>query len=135
MLLVLVDAGSKWLEVIPMTSTTAAATVTKLMAVFAAHGLPERVVTDNGPQFISQEFKDFMQRNGVVHIQVAPYRASSNGLAKRAVQTVKQASQEQCKSDCIGETSQEQCKSDCIASWQLTASHHTQLWVNHQLKS
>ena len=91
MFLVLVDAESKWIDVIPMTTTTAKATITKLLAVFSVHGLPERVMTDNGPQFTSLEFKEFLQRNGVVHIQVAPYHPSSNGLAERAVQTFKQA--------------------------------------------
>ena len=74
-----------------MTSMTAAATVTKLMAVFAAHGLPERVVTDNGPQFISQEFKDFMQRNGVVHIlfKRAGGKGSADGQASTPARQVR----------------------------------------------
>lgn len=63
--LVLVDAGSKWLEVVPMETTTATATIAKLRAIFALHGLPERVVTDNVPQFISQEFQDFLKKMGL----------------------------------------------------------------------
>ena len=53
MFLVLVDAYTKWLEVLPMSSTTTAATVEKLRHIFAVHGLPQRIVTDNGPQFTS----------------------------------------------------------------------------------
>ena len=79
MFLVLVDAYTKWLEVIPMSSTTSAATVEKLRYIFAVHGLPQRIVTDNGPQFTSQEFAEFLERNGVVHVRVAPYHPSSNG--------------------------------------------------------
>ena len=87
MFLVVVDAGSKCMEVIPMATTSATATVAELRALFSVHRLPERVVTDNGPQFTSQEFQQFLQ---VVNVPVAPYHPSSNGLAERAVQTFKQ---------------------------------------------
>ena len=43
----------------------------------------------NGPSFTSGEFKKFMQANGIRHITSAPYHPSTNGLAERAVQTVK----------------------------------------------
>ncbi|RXN38335.1 putative protein K02A2.6-like protein [Labeo rohita] len=56
---------------------------------FSQHGLPEIVVSDNGSCFTSKEFHEFMSRNGIKHITTAPYRAASNGLAERAVQTFK----------------------------------------------
>lgn len=59
--LLLVDSHSKWLEVFPMSSTTASATVSKLRTVFAQFGLPVQVATDNGPQFIAEEFKHFLK--------------------------------------------------------------------------
>lgn len=46
-------------------------------------------MSDNGSCFVSAEFRDFMQKNGVEHITSAPYHASSNGCAERAVQTFK----------------------------------------------
>lgn len=57
-----------------------------------------RVVTDNGPQFIAQEFPlmfinliQFMNINGIKHIKKTPYHPSSNGLVERLVQSFRQA--------------------------------------------
>ena len=47
-------------------------------------------MTDNGPCFSSREFHDFLKNNCVTHIRSAPHHPSSNGMAERAVQTVKQ---------------------------------------------
>lgn len=91
MLLVLVDAHSKWPEVFPMAATTTGMTIEVLRKVFASHGLPKQLVSDNGPQFTSKEFEVFMKKNGVHHIRVAPYHPASNGLAERFVQSVKMA--------------------------------------------
>jgi len=49
------------------------------------------MVTDNGPTFRSEELQAFIRENGIRHIFSAPYQPSSNGLAERAVQTMKQA--------------------------------------------
>ena len=46
-------------------------------------------MSDNGPHFVSAEFKSFMARNGVKHIRSAPYHPSTNGAAERLVQTMK----------------------------------------------
>lgn len=51
----LVDSHSKWIEVTHMTSTSAKSTIDQLRKRFAAYGLPEEVVSDNGPQFIASE--------------------------------------------------------------------------------
>ena len=91
MLMVVVDAHSKWPEVIEMTSTTSELTIQALRGLFAAHGLPDQVVSDNGPQFVSKEFQRFMKENGIKHTRCAPYHPSSNGLAERFVQTLKNA--------------------------------------------
>ena len=48
-------------------------------------------MTDNGPQFVSKEFAEFVDKNGIKHVRVAPHHQSSNGAAERAVQTIKNA--------------------------------------------
>ena len=90
MFLVVVDAYSKWLEVHQMTSTTSTATIEKLREIFATHGLPTTVVSDNGTNFTSSEFEEFMKRNGIKHIKVSPYHPASNGQAERAVRIFKE---------------------------------------------
>ena len=89
--LILVDAHSKWLEVHVVPSTSAAATIDKLRAIFATFGLPDQIVSDNGPGFNSTEFQQFLSANGIRQMLTSPYHLPSNGLAERAVQTFKNA--------------------------------------------
>jgi hypothetical protein len=84
-----VDAHSKWIDAHIVSSTSSAVTIEKLRATFATHGLPQTVVSDNGPAFTSSEFQQFMRCTGIEHLRSTPYHPSSNGLAERAVQTVK----------------------------------------------
>lgn len=91
MFLVIVDAHSKWLDIHAMHSATTSATVEKLRQTFATHGLPDIIVSDNGSNFTSAEFEEFLRRNGIKHIRSAPFHPSSNGLAERAVQSFKNA--------------------------------------------
>lgn len=88
-LLCMVDAFSKWVEVILMNKTTSEETVEKIRSLIAAYGFPEVIVSDNGPQFTSDEFKLFLKNNGIKHLLTPPYHAQSNGAAERTVQTVK----------------------------------------------
>ena len=87
----LIDSHSKWIEVAHMRSTTAQSTIDHMRLWFAAYGFSEEVVSDNGPQFISQDFTNFLKQNGVKQTLVPPYHPSSNGAAERTVQILKQA--------------------------------------------
>ena len=91
MWLIVIDAHSKWPEVIPMSTTTATQTIKTLRKLSAQFGIPEQLVSDNGPQFTSDEFTQFLQSNGIRHIRSAPYHPATNGLAERFVQTFKNA--------------------------------------------
>ena len=91
MFIVIIDAYSKWPEVKIMNSTTATATISVLRELFSRFGLCEQLVCDNGPQFTSSDFKEFMRSNGIKHITSAPFHPSTKGLAEWFVQTFKQA--------------------------------------------
>ena len=89
--LVIVDAHSKWVDVYPTSGTTAQETIKCLQHSFSQFGLPISIVSDNGPCFTSQEFKDFTRNSGVRHITTAVYKPSTNGLAEKMVHTLKKA--------------------------------------------
>ena len=86
-----IDVFSKWPEVHLVSSTSAKQTIEKLRVMFATHGIPITIVSDNGPPFASAEFKEFMDANGVNHCRVPPYHPSSNGAAENLVKSVKKS--------------------------------------------
>ena len=63
--LIVVDAHSKWIESHVVNSNSSEATIKVLRNLFATHGIQEHVVSDNGSGFTSQEFKQFMEQNGI----------------------------------------------------------------------
>lgn len=89
MFLVIVDAHTKWPEIFKMKNTSSSDTIAILRTLFARTGIPFQLVSDNGPQFVSEEFRSFMKSNGIQHIRSAPYHPATNGLAERMVQTFK----------------------------------------------
>ena len=93
MFFVVVDAHSKWPEIVTMNSTTAERTVEELRTTFARNGLPKQLVSDNGVQFTSEIFQKFMKDNGILHLRSAPFKPSTNGLAERFIGTFKSSMQ------------------------------------------
>ena len=85
MFLVVVDAYSKYLDIIPMTEANSSRTISALRHLFSYFGLPEHIVTDNGSQFTSAEFQAFLNDNCIRHTTTAPCHPATNGLAERYV--------------------------------------------------
>ena len=65
---------------------------------FAVHGIPCKLLTDNGPQFASREFESFTNEWGFEHITGSPYFPQSNGLVENSVKQAKRLL-EKCKKD------------------------------------
>ena len=76
-------------EVHVISNTTVLRILDSLRQMFAAYGLPNQIVTDNGSQFISQDIAVFMRNNGIKHLRSAPYHPASNGLAERFIQSLR----------------------------------------------
>ena len=81
MYLVVVDAFSKWPEIIEMA----------LQRIFAQFGLPETIVSENGTQFTSTVFQEYCAENAIKHVRSPPFHPQSNGQAERFVDTFKRA--------------------------------------------
>ena len=77
------------LEVMIVQPTTSRNSSQRLRSVFATHGFPEILVSDNGTTFTSEELQEFVRRNGIWHITSVPYLPASNVLAVGAVQTLR----------------------------------------------
>ena len=78
-LLVVIDAYSKFPEVDFVNSTSASATLPKLERIFATHGIPHFVRSDNGPPFPGREFYNFMKEIGANHRPSIPLSPQGNG--------------------------------------------------------
>ena len=98
--LLVADYYSKYPILRKLNSTTSAAIINHLKSIFAEHGIPESLVTDNGPQYSSREFAAFCDHWGINHITSSPLYPKSNGFIERMVQTVKNLLK---KSDAAGQ--------------------------------
>lgn len=88
--IVVVDYYSQFIEIANLPTLTTSTTVERLKVIFARFGVPEILVTDNGPQFASTDFANFAQDYGFSHTTSSPRYPQSNGETERAVRTVKQ---------------------------------------------
>ncbi|KAE8748860.1 hypothetical protein FOCC_FOCC004454 [Frankliniella occidentalis] len=87
--LIMVDSYTKWPIVKLVGDLSASTLVTLVRYCFADYGVPDLIVTDNGTQFTSMEFRNFLKLNGVRHLTSPPWHPASNGLAERTVKTFK----------------------------------------------
>ena len=88
-ILVIVDAHSKYIDVHVVSSLSSSVTERMLQCTFATYGSRHVIISDNASSFTSKEFSRFCALNGIKHVRCAPYHLSSNGVAERAVQTIK----------------------------------------------
>lgn len=88
--IVAVDYYSKWPETAMCAAPTTAAVTAFLTGLFDRFGLVEEVVTDNGVQFTSAEFADFLKLHGIRHSRTALYAPQSNAEAERFNRVLKE---------------------------------------------
>ena len=88
-LLVVCDYYSNFIEVARLNTVTTRSVLRELLPMFARFGLPDVLVSDNGPQFASAEFAVFVKQKGITHVTSSPHYAQSNGKAENAVKTLK----------------------------------------------
>ena len=88
-LLVAVDYYSNFVEVERLTTTTSSSVIKPMKEMFARYGVPDTVISDNGPQFDSAEFSRFAKQWNFEHTPSSPRYPQSNGKVENAVKTVK----------------------------------------------
>ena len=87
--LIAVDYHSRFFEVAKLQRTDSESIIEQLKSFFARHSIPEVVMSDNGPQYAAETFRQFADKYGFIHVTSSPRYPQSNGEAERAVQTVK----------------------------------------------
>ncbi|UYV63185.1 hypothetical protein LAZ67_2003377, partial [Cordylochernes scorpioides] len=87
--LLVVDRYSGYPELFTLDPPTAINVKNKLRETFARFGIPETMMSDNGPPFRSEIMTDFCIRWGIKQLFSSPHLHRSNGLAERNIQTIK----------------------------------------------
>ena len=77
-----IDYYSSFPEVMVTRDISAKNIVSILSDIFARHGYLEEIVSDNGPQFVANEFKYFLSRNNIKHVRSSPYYPNTTGKLK-----------------------------------------------------
>ena len=89
--LIVVDSNSKWPKVFKCKNPNSEVAIRTLHKLFAQFGMVDCIVSDNGTQFTSGNFKEFCEDFQVNHITTPPYHPRSNRLAERFVDMLKHA--------------------------------------------
>ena len=87
--LVIVDYFYNYPEVCPLNNTRSSTIISHVKSIFSRHGIPKIVISDNGPQFSSLEFKQFATKWEFTHTTSIPEYPRSNGMAESTVKIVK----------------------------------------------
>lgn len=88
---VITDYTSKYIEFERLTDKSSLSVINKIKKIFARHGIPKELYTDNGPEYTAQSFKVFAKGWDFRHVTSSPHFPQSNGFVERAIQTVKKA--------------------------------------------
>lgn len=86
---IVVDYYSSFPIIRKLSTTTSTSLVNSLRSIFAEYGVPETVISDNGPQYSSHEFAVFASKYGFKHTTSSPHFPQANGKAERYVGAVK----------------------------------------------
>lgn len=82
-ILVVVDYYTRYYEAEITTSVTTRRMIELLSKMFASHGYPFTITSDNGPQFRAETFGEFLSENNIIHRKVTPLWAQANGEVER----------------------------------------------------
>ena len=87
--LIVTDYYSRWFEIKELRNETSQVVIQALKELFAIHGIPDLMMSDNGPQYSADSFREFATKYGFVHTTSSPRYPQANGEVERAVRTAK----------------------------------------------
>ena len=90
-LLVVIDQRTRFPEVEVIGSTAAVPTLAALNKIFSTHGLPHKVISDNGSPFHSYQFKQYMKSKGIDHHRITPLHPKANSTAENFMRNLNKA--------------------------------------------
>ena len=82
-LLTCICMASRWPEAIPLRSVTASAVAQGMLEIFSRTGVPLRIISDQGPQFVGKVITKLCKNLHIENIMTSPYRAQGNGVVER----------------------------------------------------
>ena len=88
-ILTVIDCATRWTEAIPLKSIETIVISEALCSIFSRFGFPRVILSDNGPQFVSNIMKQVMTIFGITHNRATPYHPQTNGLCERVNGTIK----------------------------------------------
>ncbi|XP_054864601.1 uncharacterized protein K02A2.6-like [Amphiprion ocellaris] len=88
--LLVIDYLSNYPEMALLSNMSATCVIMHMKSIFARHGIPQIVVSDNGPCYSCREFQLFAQDYDFKHVTSSPLYPQSNGKAEKGVHIVKQ---------------------------------------------
>ena len=86
---VCIDTNSSFILATPLRGEATQHVIIHLLACFAIMGTPSSITTDNGPDYTSRYFKQFLQSFPIKHITGIPYNPQAQGIVERAHHTLK----------------------------------------------
>ena len=96
---IVADYYSKYPWIFQLAAISSKDVISALKFCFSEHGIPEEVISDNGPQFTAREYQDFAAQYGFRLTTSSPYYPKGHGCIERQVQTIKNL-QSKCAKDC-----------------------------------
>lgn len=82
-LVIAIDYGTGWAYANTIVYTFSAAAILLMREIIQNHGLPNKIVTNNGSEFLSREFTNYLKENRIKHNKTTPYHPQTNGLVER----------------------------------------------------
>lgn len=97
--LVVIDYYSNFPEMALLSNLSSSCVITHVKSIFARHGIPYMVMSDNGPCFSSREWQKFAEQYDFKHVTSSPLYPQSNGKAEKGVHILKQLLKKAADSD------------------------------------